>query len=70
MDKKGKKEFKKQLRTKGKKFKKRFLKFVIFQSKKKKKKYPTCVSSDTHLYSLCPESKDMVSAGMFLIADE
>ena len=36
MDKKGKKEFKKQLKTKGKKFKKRFLKFVIFQSKKKK----------------------------------
>lgn len=35
MDKKGKKEFKKQLKTKGKKFKKRFLKFVIFQSKKK-----------------------------------
>ena len=36
MDQKGKKEFKKQLKTKGKKFKKRFLKFVIFQSKKKK----------------------------------
>lgn len=36
----------------------------------KKKKYPTCVSSDTHLYSLCPESKDMVGAGIFLIADK
>jgi len=38
MDKKGKKEFKKKFKTKrGKKIKKRFLKFVIFQLKKKKK---------------------------------